>query len=238
MNTRLRSSLALIAAITLAGTLTACAGDTAPVEPPSTPAPTASETSSAAPSPTPEPTTEPAEALDKATLDGILTRIQFNPSAYETTAAMFAGVYPDVTAAADCLAVLGVGTVDNAATTSFGPSTDRTLTVLISSFGSGASAYFDGLSRSAQACAAAPQIVFQGTPLDVDVTFTEISATAFEVALSGTVGSNPISVIGQVEIAGEDVVALAGWDPATNRANVPLALGMFVDAVVAARGAQ
>src|SRR5690606_13301545 len=120
--------------------------------------------------PTPEPTTEPAVALDEATLDGILTRIQFDPSAYESTEAMFAGVYPDVTASADCLAVLGVGAVDDSAATSFGPSTDRSLTVLVSSFDAGASAYFDGLSRSAQACSADPQIVFQGTPLDVDVT--------------------------------------------------------------------
>jgi len=63
----------------------------------------------------------------------IFTSTQFDPEAFDTTAAMLASIYPYVTASPACLAVIGVSTTigtspNSSANVDFGPSNDRSMT--------------------------------------------------------------------------------------------------------------
>ena len=58
---------------------------------------------------------------------------------------------------------------------------------------------------------------------------------AVQLTMSGTILNQPFSVIGIVSRGGGDVVLLAGWDPATNATNVPLASRVMLEALQKAR---
>lgn len=190
--------------------------------------------------PEPEDSSEPSgEAtslqLSTETLETILTDIQFDPSAFATTEEMFASIYPGVTVAPACLEVLGIGKGDTTANVAFGPSIDRSLTAHVSSFATVADDFFTQLSASADACIADPQVTFQGQPVEATVERSEIHPTAFALELSASIMGSQVSVIGNVEQFQENVVMLAGWDPATNKQNVPRATGMIVEELSTAR---
>jgi hypothetical protein len=63
-------------------------------------------------------------------------------------------------------------------------------------------------------------------PTDVALTGTD-EAIGWDV--TGTVGGQSFTLVGITARVGGNVLALVGWDPATNTANVPLAAQMFVD---------
>ena len=69
----------------------------------------------------------------------IFTSTQFDPEAFDTTAAMLASIYPYVTASPACLAVIGVSTTigtspNSSANVDFGPSNDRSMTAATGMF--------------------------------------------------------------------------------------------------------
>lgn len=166
--------------------------------------------------------------------------MQFLPDEFETPSDMFEAVYPDVAAAPECLLVLGVGELDAEESVEFGPSKDYSLTASVSSSADSetAAAYLESI-KEAGTCADDPKITFQGDELPVEINTDSATLDGadenFTIELAGDVSGDPISIIGTVALAGNEVLLLAGWDPASNEANVPLAAGMFLTKLDAAR---
>lgn len=144
-------------------------------------------------------------------------------------------------AAPECLLVLGVGELDAEESVEFGPSKDYSLTASVSSSADSetAAAYFESIKEAAGTCADDPKITFQGDELPVEINTDSATLDGadenFTIELAGDVSGDPISIIGTVALAGNEVLLLAGWDPASNEANVPLAAGMFLTKLDAAR---
>lgn len=200
--------------------LTACSAGTG--------APAEADTS--AESPQAEAPTEPdATPLSADALEKIFTENQFDPTAFASGEAMFASIYPGISAAPACLTALGITPLSDTANTVFGPSIDRTLTAQVSSFASGADEAFESLSNSADECASDPQVTYQGQPLDVTVERTGDKPTAFQTSLTGTMQGQPVSVRGYTVLVEQNIITMAGWDPGTNEQNVPLATAYFTE---------
>jgi hypothetical protein len=227
------------AAVVLALTLAGCSGgdDTA--------GDTGTRTSAPATSPTPTPSassaTNTATAHTDAELTAVFDRIQFKPGEFPSTDSMLDSVYPGLTVSdASCLAPFGVGweKSDDAGTVAFGTSNDRSMTAVVASTGDTAAATDlvgdarDALTRCADGTAL---FSMQGMPVETTVETTKPTITGTDEALGwrvrGTVGGNPFTLVGLTARVGGDVVALVGWDPASNSTNVPLATQMFVDAL-------
>jgi hypothetical protein len=232
------------AAVVMALTLAGCSGgdDSAGdvgtrTSTPVTSAPAASATPTASSSSG----TSAAAAHTDAELTSVFQRIQFKPGEFTSTDAMLDSVYPGLTVSdASCLAPFGVGweKSDDAGAVAFGTSNDRSMTAVVASTGDSAAATTlvgdarDALSRCADGTAL---FSMQGKPVETTVETTKPTLTGTDEALGwrvrGTVGGNPFTLVGLTARVGGDVVALVGWDPASNTTNVPLATQMFVDAL-------
>ena len=208
----------------------------APVET-TEPAPATTAAEPATETAAPTETEAPAEAgptLSDDELAEVFTSIQFIPDQYDTPADMFASVYPGVTTTSPCLNVLGVGDLAlDGATTEFGTSNDRTLTAVITSASSkeAADGHMATLSDLADQCIADPQITFNGAPLPVEFVREDDPVSgaddSFTIQMSGDVSGAPVAVLGSVAQYGQDIVLVAGWDPASQAANVPMATDFF-----------
>lgn len=232
------------AAVVMALTLAGCSGgdDSAGdagtrTSDPAASAPAASATPTASASSGTSTTT----AHTDAELTRVFERIQFKPAEFSSTDAMLDSVYPGLTVSdASCLAPFGVGweESDDAGAVAFGTSNDRSMTAVVASTGDSAAATTlvgdarDALSRCADGTAL---FSMQGKPVETTVETTKPTLTGTDGALGwrvrGTVGGNPFTLVGLTARVGGDVVALVGWDPASNTTNVPLATQMFVDAL-------
>jgi hypothetical protein len=75
--------------------------------------------------------------------------------------------------------------------------------------------------------------VKQGMEVQTTVAQGDVALTGTDEAIgwdvTGTVGGQSFTLVGITARVGGNVLALVGWDPATNTANVPLAAQMFVD---------
>ncbi len=153
---------------------------------------------------------------------------------------MFASIYPGVSASAECLSILGVGATAADVAAAFGPSIDRTLTAYVtSSDEAAAKKRYAALVGAAASCISSPGVTFRGEPVEVQVAQQTVTVAgadeAVQLTMSGTILSQPFSVIGIVSRGGGDVVLLAGWDPTTNATNVPLASRVMLEALQKAR---
>ncbi|PZF64653.1 hypothetical protein DEJ33_11650 [Curtobacterium sp. MCPF17_047] len=231
------------AAVVMALTLAGCSGgdDSAGdagtrTSTPVTSAPAASATPTASSS-----SGTSAAAHTDAELTSVFQRIQFKPAEFSSTDAMLDSVYPGLTVSdASCLAPFGVGweKSDDAGAVVFGTSNDRSMTAVVASTGDSAAATTlvgdarDALSRCADGTAL---FSMQGKPVETTVETTKPTLTGTDEALGwrvrGTVGGNPFTLVGLTARVDGDVVALVGWDQASNTTNVPLATQMFVDAL-------
>ncbi|MGB4135206.1 MAG: hypothetical protein WA971_01495, partial [Microbacterium sp.] len=165
---------------------------------------------------------------------------------YDTTQAMFESVYPMVTVGAACKALFGVGfetaPVLEGGTTEFGTSNDRSLTAVVASAAdeTAATSLYTMLEAAVAECVKDPKVTFQGDPVEATVEQTASNATGVDAAdgvrLTATISGVTTHVVGEFARTGNDVIAVVGWDPATNDANVPTATQMFVDRVSAATG--
>lgn len=231
------------AAVVMALTLAGCSGgdDSAGdagtrTSTPVTSAPAASATPTASSS-----SGTSAAAHTDAELTSVFQRIQFKPAEFSSTDAMLDSVYPGLTVPdASCLAPFGVGweKSDDAGAVVFGTSNDRSMTAVVASTGDSAAATTlvgdarDALSRCADGTAL---FSMQGKPVETTVETTKPTLTGTDEALGwrvrGTVGGNPFTLVGLTARVDGDVVALVGWDQASNTTNVPLATQMFVNAL-------
>ncbi|PZE58433.1 hypothetical protein DEJ24_10165 [Curtobacterium sp. MCPF17_001] len=231
------------AAVVMALTLAGCSGgdDSAGdagtrTSTPVTSAPAASATPTASSS-----SGTSAAAHTDAELTSVFQRIQFKPAEFSSTDAMLDSVYPGLTVSdASCLAPFGVGweKSDDAGAVVFGTSNDLSMTAVVASTGDSAAATTlvgdarDALSRCADGTAL---FSMQGKPVETTVETTKPTLTGTDEALGwrvrGTVGGNPFTLVGLTARVDGDVVALVGWDQASNTTNVPLATQMFVDAL-------
>lgn len=234
MNARTRTTPQILGVLAAATLLTGCVGNAQGSQTEASKSPVSSTQSPAKKGPA-----KKGAPLSTETIAGIFAGIQFQPDAYTSTDAMFTTIYPDVSASPQCREVLGtVASQANDPVTVFGPSIDHTLTGLVSSFGStGAREYFQKLSASADACIADPQITVASQPIDATITRKDGGGDGenFTLTLVGSATGRPISVIGSVTRFGDDVVIVSGWDPKSNKSNVPRASGMLVERLSTAR---
>jgi hypothetical protein len=232
MSTRTTLPVGAAALVLLLTGCTGGAGD----EPAATPAATTTATPTA---------TATADAssptLSDAELASVFTGIQFVPDEFDTTDQLLDSVYPGLTASdPSCLSPFGVGW-DGAApdgALEFGTSNDRSMTAVVASTGDADTASdlvadaSDALTRCADGTAL---FAMQGMPVQTSVQTTEPTLTGTDESLgwrvTGTVGGGSFTLVGLTARVGGDVVAVVGWDPASNATNVPLATQMFVDAL-------
>lgn len=243
----MRTTTTAVAAAALVLGLTGCSvgdtgGSTAPPRSSSgasTPAPTAAASGDTSGTPSADGTTATTEAHTAEELSAVFRRIQFEPGEFDTTDAMLDSVYPGLTVSdASCLAPFGVGWDgdDTSGPIAFGTSNDRSMTAVVASTGDvGAATDLVGDARDALTrCADGSELfTMDGQRVETTVAPMRSTLTGTDESLGwrirGTVGGAPFTLVGLTGRVGGDVVALVGWDPASNTTNVPLASQMFVD---------
>ncbi len=204
---------------------------------------TAADPGAVEPTTTPE-QSPPPEAVAQATqpeLDALFTSIQFVPGEYATTGELLDSIYPGLTTDdVTCLAPFGAGWEQGAdsadAPVAFGTSNDRSMTAVLVSTGDEATAG-DLLAQATEAldrCAESENLfALMGTPVSTQLSQADpqVDGTDETVGwrVTGDVGGAPFSLVGTTVRVGGDVLALVGWDPATNEDYVPLATQAFVD---------
>ncbi|MBO0985484.1 hypothetical protein [Rathayibacter sp. SD072] len=189
----------------------------------------------------PEATSEAVPQLSEDELSAVLTGIQFVPDQYDGTQEMLDSIYPGLTATdASCLAPFGLGwdedeTLDDSEV-EFGTSNDRSMTSVVASTGDAdvASSLVADAEDALERCADGSDLfALQGEPVQTTVEQTEPALTGTDDAVgwtvTGDVGGSPFTLVGITARVGGNVVALVGWDPATNESYVPQATQMFVD---------
>ena len=203
------------------------------------------EQATVAPTPTSTPessnTAEASAQLTDEELAGVFAGLQFVPAQYADAGELLGSIYPGLVASdLSCLTPFGVGwdAAQPDASQAFGASNDRTMTAVVSSVGDDELASelvtesADALTRCAQG---SDLFTMQGQPVQTQVeTFdAELTGAAESVAfrVTGDVGGSAFTLVGMTARVGGNVVALVGWDPATNETYVPVASQMFVDAL-------
>ncbi len=189
----------------------------------------------------PSPSPEAIAQASQAELDALFTSVQFVPGEYGTTGELLDSIYPGLTTDdVTCLAPFGAGWEQGAesadAPIAFGTSNDRSMTAVLVSTGDEATAG-DLLAQATEAldrCAESENLfTLMGMPVSTQLSSAdpEVSGTDETVGwrVTGEVGGAPFTLVGTTVRVGGDVLALVGWDPATNEANVPLATQAFVD---------
>ncbi|KQW05743.1 hypothetical protein ASC66_12330 [Leifsonia sp. Root4] len=186
-------------------------------------------------------TAAPSTQLTDEELAAVFTELQFVPAQYADAGELLDSIYPGLVASdLSCLTPFGVGwdAAQPDAAQEFGASNDRSMTAVVSSVGDDElaseliSESADALSRCAQG---SDLFTMQGQPVQTQVeTFdAELTGADETVAfrVTGDVGGSAFTLVGMTARVGGNVVALVGWDPATNEAYVPAATQMFVDAL-------
>ncbi|WEO76470.1 hypothetical protein BJQ94_14000 [Cryobacterium sp. SO2] len=202
-------------------------------------APTASAPAATSATPTPDATAESFPTLTDADLAGVFTDLQFVPDEFDDTSAMLNSIYPGLTTSDDtCLTPFGAGwdqTVSDG-TVQFGTSGDRSMTAVVASAGDGdvASALVADSADALARCATGTDLfVMQGQPVQTKVEPFDVELTGADESVAfrvtGDVGGSAFTLVGMTVRVGGNVVALVGWDPATNESYVPSATQMFVD---------
>ena len=215
-------------------TLVGCAsGDAGPTDAAPSTAPTASAT------PTPEATVESFPTLTDADLAGVFTNLQFLPDQFDNTGGMLDSIYPGLTTSdVTCLTPFGAGWDDKGSdgTLEFGTSGDRSMTAVVASVGDGelASSLVAESADALVRCATGTDLfVMQGQPVQTQVEPFDAELTGADEAVAfrvtGDVGGSAFTLVGMTARVGGNVVALVGWDPASNESYVPAATQMFVD---------
>ncbi|GMA28072.1 hypothetical protein [Arenivirga flava] len=187
------------------------------------------------------PTPEAVAQATQAELDAVFVSIRFVPGEYGTTGELLDSIYPGLmTDDVTCLAPFGAGWEQGAenadAPVAFGTSDDRSMTAVLVSTGDESTAG-DLLAQATEAldrCAESENLfTLMGMPVSTQLSSAdpEVSGTDETVGwrVTGDVGGAPFTLVGTTVRVGGDVLALVGWDPATNEANVPLATQAFVD---------
>lgn len=221
----------------------AVAGCASPEEAPA-PAETtiAPETSAPSPSPIETHKTTAGDAHTAAELAAVLDSSGFDSDAYPTTQAMLDGIYAGTTAKDDCLKPFGIGWEDDPALAdaaqAFGPSIDKSMTVTIASTGDpdAAADLVASLSETVATCGAMPDAyTFSGMSVALTVEEYDAGVTGADEAAgwkaAATIAGHELTMLGTVTRVGGDVIALVGWNPATNTEYVPMATQALVDAL-------
>jgi hypothetical protein len=189
----------------------------------------------------PAATTEAVPQLSEDELAAVLTGIQFVPDQYESTQEMLDSIYPGLTATdTSCLAPFGLGWDENEtlddSEVEYGTSNDRSMTSVVASTGDAdvASSLVADAEDALERCADGSDLfAMQGEPVQTTVEQTEPALTGTDDAVgwtvTGDVGGSPFTLVGITARVGGNVVALVGWDPATNESYVPQATQMFVN---------
>jgi hypothetical protein len=186
-------------------------------------------------------TAAPSAQLTDEELAGVFTELQFVPAQYADAGELLDSIYPGLVASdLSCLTPFGVGwdVAQPDAAQEFGASNDRSMTAVVSSVGDDelaselVSESADALSRCAQG---SDLFTMQGQPVQTQVETLDAELTGADETVAfrvtGDVGGSAFTLVGMTARVGGNVVALVGWDPATNEAYVPAASQMFVDAL-------
>ncbi|MCJ1697312.1 hypothetical protein MT349_16125 [Rathayibacter caricis] len=232
---RTTAGIALAGALLLA--LTGCAGGGGTVGEVSTPKPIPTLTPTAAAPAAPVATAQ----LGEPELAAVFTGIQFVPDQYASIQEMLDSIYPGLTATdASCLSPFGLGwdTASPGSTVQYGTSNDRSMTSVVASAAdpTAASALVADAKGALERCASGSTLfAMEGVPVQTTVAQTVPATTGTDESVgwtvTGAVGSSPFTLVGITARIGGNVVALVGWDPATNASYVPQATQIFVDAL-------